>query len=93
MRLAIPQRWRNETLLWSLCVRRLPNVDFQIFVRLNPEMSTGILDYFVIPGLADIEGRYKVPADGIPASIDVYRANDLSGLVATMSCSRLLEAA
>ena len=85
--------WRGEKLIWTLCVRRVPNLDMQIFVRLNLEISTGILDYLVIPRLADIAARYHVATDGIPAFIDVYRVNDLSGLAATMSCSPLLEVA
>jgi hypothetical protein len=85
--------WRDDQLIWTLCIRRVPSLDLQVFVRLNPDRSNGILDYFVIPRLADIAGKYHVPTDGISAFIDVYRADDLSGLVAALSCSQLLDAA
>jgi len=93
VRLVIPRMWRGKELIWTLFVRRRANLDLQIFVRLNPERSTGILDYLVIPRLADIAAMYHVTADGLPAFIDVYRANDLSGLATAMSCSPLLEIA
>jgi DNA invertase Pin-like site-specific DNA recombinase len=92
-RFSVPRIWRGGIPIWSLSIHRSAPVDIAIIVRLKSAAASGILDYLVVPRLADIDGTYFVKADGISAFIDVYRTTNLSELATALGCSQIQEAA
>lgn len=91
LRLCVPRIWRDGSRIWTLCLHTATNVDIEIQVRLDAAANPRIVDYFVVPRLADIRGVYHVRIDGIPGFLDAYRMPDLSELVAAFGRSTISE--
>jgi len=60
---------------WSVCFGRMSRTDVTLAVRLKPGNSE-ILDYFILPNLAELGGRVLLGRDN-PCKVDVYRFDSL----------------
>ncbi len=75
--------WREGHPRWTLNLGHRNIADVLIIVRLD-EFNRSIFDYYVIPKLANLKGKFRIGAKNNAAFLDLYRMNDLRPLINAM---------
>jgi DNA invertase Pin-like site-specific DNA recombinase len=82
--------WREGRPVWWLPITMRPAVDVLILARIEPQ-EYSVLDYYVVPRLANIKGKFLIKATKNVAFLDIHRVKSLTGLMATLRRSRIPE--
>lgn len=82
--------WREGHPAWWLPITMLPDVDVLILARMEPR-EYSILDYYVVPRLAKVNGKFLVRASKNVAFLDIHRVKNLSGLITSLRCRCISE--
>jgi DNA invertase Pin-like site-specific DNA recombinase len=83
--------WRAGHPVWWLPLLFNPEVDVLILARIEPEKYS-VLDYYVVPRLAKIDGKFLIRATKNVVFLDVHRVKSLSSFIESLRCARLPEA-
>jgi DNA invertase Pin-like site-specific DNA recombinase len=76
--------------MWPLSIHQRRRVDILIIVRLDPAQLS-ILDYYVVPAVAELRGRFYVRAAKNAAFLELYRMKNLDPLVEALRCRPVVE--
>ena len=76
--------------MWPLSIQRGRRIDILIIARLDLAQHS-ILDYYVVPGLAELRGRFDVSQGRNAAFLDLYRMKNLDPLVEALRCRSVVE--
>jgi hypothetical protein len=90
VKVTVGRTWREGRTFWWLPVRIRREVDVLVLARVEP-LKHSILDYYVVPRLANIGGKFLVRAAKNVAFLDIHRVQSLSVLIATLRCCRIPE--
>jgi hypothetical protein len=75
---------------WALYFRERGRHDILIMARLDAAQHS-IFDYYVVPALAELRGRFYVREANNAAFLDIYRMKTLDPLMEALRCSRIVE--
>jgi DNA invertase Pin-like site-specific DNA recombinase len=76
--------------IWRLPIHLGPRVDILIIARLDLAQQS-ILDYYVVPALAELRGNFHVKEGRDAPLLDLYRMKNLDPLVETLRSRPILE--
>jgi len=77
---------------WLLSIHERRRHDILIIARLDAAQRS-ILDYYVVPALAQLRGRFYVREKSNAAFLDLYRMKTLDPLMDALRCSPIVEVA
>jgi len=75
--------WREGHPRWALNFGHRNSADVLIIVRLD-QINHSVFDYYVVPKIANLRGKFRVGAKNNAAFLDLYRMNDLGPFINTM---------
>ncbi len=76
--------------MWPLSIHQRRRVDILIIARLDASQHS-ICDYYVVPALAELRGKFYVREVKNAAFLELYRVKNLDPLVEALRCRRIVE--